>query len=464
MTDFSILTFLDTLYDIIWSTPLLCLLVGVGLCLTIALRGIQFRYLGYGLKSILGKDPDEGEQTGDISHFQALMTSLAATIGIGSIAGTGTAVAIGGLGALFWMWVTALVGMSIKFSEAYLGVLFRVKNEQGEMCGGPMHVIERGTGFKKLAVAFALFGTLSSLGGGNLIQANSVADVLRDRFDIAPLLSGFILALVTGGAVLGGIRSIGRIASVVVPFMAIAYVGGALVILGCCYDQVPQAIGQIFSSAFDFRAAGGGVAGAGVMVALRMGVSRGLLCTESGMGTGGIAAAAARTHAPGHQAMIAMAGTFIATFLICTLTALVLAVTHVIGMTDANGVELMGAPMAARAFQSVIPQGDLIVICGLLFFAYTTLLGWAYYGERCIGYLLGDRFVGVYRLLFVAVIIPGAILDLHVVWCVADICNALMTLPNVISLLFLVPLLRQETRRYLREIEKKDLSAPQLAV
>lgn len=440
---------LDTVYAWVWGLPLLILLIGIGIYLTIALKGLQFRYLGYALKLVFGRQ-DVKEGKGDISHFESLMTALAATIGIGNIAGVATAITIGGLGALFWMWVTALIGMAIKYAEAILAVKYRTTDARGEMCGGPMYFIEYGLGWKWLSILFALFGAIGAFGGGNMLQANSVADVMKSMFQVDPWWTGIIIAVLTGLSILGGIKSIGKVAGLLVPFMAIFYIGGSSLILIKYYDRIPFALYSIVKHAFTGQAAFGGFLGASILVAIQVGVSRGLMTSEAGLGTASIAAAAAKTDLPGRQALVSMTGCFLATIIMCSATGLVLAVTDVFGTTGPDGKLLNGASMTLAAFRSVFSWGGYIVTIGLILFAFTTLLGWAYYGEKCVEYLLGARSVPFYRILFTLIIIPGAILELDIVWKISDVCNGLMAFPNLIGLCALSGVVISETRSFLK--------------
>lgn len=449
---------LNILYGWVWGAPLLFLLVGIGVYLTFILKGIQFTYLGYALRLALGFRKGKGGE-GDISHFQSLMTALAATIGIGNIAGVATAMTVGGMGALFWMWVTAMIGMAIKYAEAILAIKYRHVDDRGEMCGGPMYFIERGLGWRWLAVSFALFGAIGAFGGGNMLQANSVADVMKSMFEIDPLWSGITVAIFTGLTLLGGIKSIGKVASILVPFMAILYIGGAVLILIHNYDRVPDAIGTIFTTAFTGQAAFGGFLGSTLIIAIQVGVSRGLMTSEAGLGTASIAAAAAITDHPGRQALVSMTGCFLATIVMCSATALVLGVTDVFGAVGADGKMLNGASMTLAAFQSVFPWGGYIVTLGLILFAFTTLIGWAYYGEKCVEYLLGTKAIPVFRILFTLVIIPGAVLELDIVWKISDICNGLMAFPNLIGLCALSGVVLTETRSFLQLLAKERAEA-----
>lgn len=451
---------LDTLYSWVWGPPLLLLLMGIGIYLTIALKGIQIRYLGYALRLVFFPKKSDELGEGDISHFASLMTALAATIGIGNIAGVSTAITVGGFGALFWMWITALIGMAIKYAEAILAVKYRTTDDRGEMSGGPMYFIEYGLGWKWLAAAFAFFGAIGAFGGGNMLQANSVADVMKSMFSVDPWWTGITVAILTGLTLLGGIKSIGKVASFMVPFMAIFYISGAAAILFMHYDKIPQAFLTIIQSAFTGQAALGGFAGAGVILAIQVGVSRGLMTSEAGLGTASIAAAAAKTDFPGRQALVSMTGCFLATIVMCSATGLVLAVTDVLGMQDANGKLINGASLTLAAYQSVFDWGGYFVTIGLLTFAFTTLLGWAYYGEKCVEYLLGTRSIPFYRILFTLIIIPGAVLELDVVWKISDICNGLMAFPNLIGLCALSGVVIAETKLFLAIVAKEKRERP----
>jgi alanine or glycine:cation symporter, AGCS family len=445
---------LDNIYTWVWGAPLLILLIGIGIYLTVALKGLQFRYLPYALKIAFGKQKNK-EGKGDISHFESLMTALAATIGIGNIAGVATAIAIGGLGAVFWMWVTALIGMAIKYAEAILAVKYRTTDSKGEMCGGPMYFIEYGLGWKWLSVAFALFGAIGTFGGGNMLQANSVADVMKSVFSIDPLWSGLVVAILTGLTLIGGIKSIGKVASLLVPFMALFYIAGASIILFKFSDRIPTALSNIFTYAFTGQAAFGGFLGSTMLMAIQVGISRGLMTSEAGLGTASIAAAAAKTDLPGRQALVSMTGCFLATIVMCTATALVLGVTDVFGTLGPDGTLLNGASMTVEAFDRTFAGGAYVVTIGLVLFAFTTLLGWAYYGEKCVEYLLGTKSVPFYRALFTLVVIPGAVLKLDIVWKISDICNGLMAIPNLIGLCALSGVVISETKSFLKVLKQE---------
>ncbi|NGX46532.1 MAG: Amino-acid carrier protein AlsT [Chlamydiae bacterium] len=417
----------------LWQ-PLFVILIGTGLYLTIKLRGIQFRKLGYALKLALTRHDDQAE--GDISHFQALMTALAATIGIGNIAGVATAVALGGLGSLFWLWITALVGMATKFTEAILAIQYRITDDRGEMAGGPMFYIQRGLGWKPLAFCFALFGGIATLFTGNIVQSQSIASAVSTSFSIDPWITGIVLAVCTAFVLIGGIKSIGGVTSLLVPFMALSYVVGSLIILALRIDQIPAAVTTIFQSAFTGQAAVGGFAGSTMMFAVQMGVARGVFSNESGLGSAPIAAAAAKTDHPGRQALVSMTGAFIST-VVCTFTGLVIAVTNVLGQTGPDGKVLNGAPMTIAAFDAALPHGGYIVVVGSILFGYSTIIGWAYYGEKCFEFLLGTRSIFYYRIVFVIFVLFGVAIPMEMVWTLADIANAFMALPNLIGLVAL---------------------------
>lgn len=456
----ALINLLDSLYGWVWGAPLLILITGVGLYLTIALRGLQFRYLGYALKLVFGRQHEhyDRKEKGDISHFQSLMTALAATLGIGNIVGLATAITIGGLGALFWMWITAFLGMATKYAEAILAVKFRVTDASGEMCGGPMYFIDKGLKWKWLAMAFAFFGAVAALGGGNILQANSISHAMSTVFYIDPFWSGLAIAALCGLTIMGGIKSIGRVAGYLVPFMALFYTAGAAVVLFKFYDRIPGVVVSIVTHAFTPQAAIGGFAGAGILLALQVGISRGLMTSEAGLGTASIAAAAAKTDLPGRQALVSMTGSFLATIVMCSITGLVLGVTNVLGSVDEAGQALKGAALTIDAFnQAMSWGGGYIVTIAIILFGFTTILGWAYYGEKCFEYLFGLKTVPFYRILFTLVIIPGAILELEVVWKISDVFNGLMAFPNLIALCALSPVIIHETKEFLEILRLERL-------
>jgi AGCS family alanine or glycine:cation symporter len=436
--------YLQIIHEYVWGLPLIILLVGTGIWLTINLYGLQFIKLWHALYLALVKRKEKEEQPGDITHFQALMTALSATVGTGNIAGVATAIAIGGPGALFWMWVTGLFGMATKYAEAVLAVKFRIKHENGLMSGGPMYYLSRGLGWKWLGSLFALFASIAAFGIGNMVQSNSVADVLESSFHIPFSVTGLLLAVATGIVIIGGIKSIGRVTAVIVPVMIVFYMGGAIIIILIHYTDVPAIIALICKHAFTPIAGVGGFLGSTVMLTIRIGVARGVFSNESGLGSSPIAAAAAQTKHPVTQALVSMTQTFIDTIVVCTLTGLVLIITG----TWSSG--LNGAELTSAAFSDGLGSiaGKFIVSTGLALFAYSTILGWSYYGEKSVQFLIGDRAVMPYRYIFTMVVFIGAIVELETVWLIADIFNGLMAVPNLIGLLALTPVIVQETRRY----------------
>lgn len=442
---------LTEIKDLVWGIPLLVLLIGTGIFLTFILKGVQFRYLGYALKQVF--TPQTGKVQGDISHFEALMTSLAGAIGTGTIVGVASAIAIGGLGSMFWMWVTAFVGMATKYSESLLAVKYRQMDDNGEMMGGPMQYIERGIGWKWMAMVFAAFGCIAAIGTGNLVQVNAIAEASGTFWKLDPWLNGIIIAVLAGLVILGGVRSIGHVAGVLVPFMALFYICAGLIIIVVNYDRVPQALSDIMTSAFQGQAAFGGFSGATIMLTIQMGVARSVFSNEAGLGISSIAAAAARTDSPARQAMITMTGALISTIIVCSITGLVLAVTGVHGRIDESGQVLGGATMAIQAFNTTISGGAYIVSIGLILFAFSTVIAWGYYGEKCCEYLFGVKSVWIYRIIYTLVIIPGAALKMEVVWLFADILNGLMAIPNLIALIALSGVIIAETKMFLTTVK-----------
>lgn len=427
---------LDKLSSWVWGPPMLVLLVGTGIFLTILLKGIQFRLLPHALYLAFIRRTEPGAE-GDVSHFQALMTALAATVGIGNIAGVATAIALGGPGAMFWMWMTGLVGMATKYAEAYLGVKYRVTEPDGTMTGGPMLYLSRGLNQKWLGAIFAAFAAIAAFGIGDMVQANSVADALRDSFQIPTWITGLVLMVGTAVVVLGGIQSIAWAATVIVPVMAAIYMLGGLAVLIVRADQIPAALMLIVKDAFTGTAVTGGFAGSTVMMAMRYGVARGVFSNESGLGTGGFAAAAAKSSHPSVQALVSMTQTFIDTLIVCSVTGLVIVVTGAWSQPGADGQMLTGAPLTTAAFSSALPGlwGKWIVTIGIALFAYSTLVGWAYYGERAILHLFGFKALLPYRIVYCALVYVGAVTHLTTVWAFADVMNGLMALPNLIGLI-----------------------------
>ncbi len=426
-----------------WGPPMLILLVGTGFWLTFALRGLQFTKLGYALNLALFKRKKDSDKEGDITHFQALMTALAATVGTGNIAGVATAVAIGGPGAMFWMWMTGLVGMATKYGEAVLAVKYRETDEHGEMSGGPMYYISKGLNMPWLGTVFAVFAAVAAFGIGNMVQSNSVADAIEATFNVPPYITGIVLTIFTALVIVGGIKSIGRVTAFFVPIMIVFYMGASLFIILSNIGGIPAAFGLIFKSAFTPTSAAGGFTGAAVMLTIRMGVARGVFSNESGLGSSPIAAAAAKTKLPFTQAMVSMTQTFIDTLIVCTMTGLVLILTG----AWSNGQN--GAELTTTAFNLGMKGGGYIVTIGMTLFASSTLIGWCYYGEKSIGYLFGIKAVVPYRVVFILFVGIGAVAKLSFVWSISDTLNGLMAVPNLIALIFLTPVIVKETKVYL---------------
>ena len=445
MTIESILSAIDSF---IWGAPLLILLSGTGLYLTLRLGFIQIRYLPRALGYLFKKD--KGGK-GDVSSFAALCTALAATIGTGNIVGVATAVQAGGPGAIFWMWLVALLGMATKYAECLLAVKYRVRDKNGFMAGGPMYYIERGLGIKWLAKLFALLGVMVAFFGiGTFPQVNAITHAMQDTFNIPVLVTAIIVTLLVGLIILGGVKRIATASSVIVPFMAILYVTTSLVIILLNIEKVPDAISLIIYSAFDPQAALGGVVGFTVMKAIQSGVARGIFSNESGLGSAPIAAAAAQTREPVRQGLISMTGTFLDTIIVCTMTGIVLVLTGAW-----NNPELAGATVTNYAFAQGLGTsiGATIVTVGLLFFAFTTILGWCYYGERCFVYLVGIRGVKLYRLAYIVLVGLGSFLHLNLIWIISDIVNGLMAFPNLIALIGLRKIVIEETKDYFQRLK-----------
>jgi len=430
---------LTQISDLLWGYPLIILLFGTHLYLTIRLKFIQ-RFIGKAIKISLGR---EKEGKGDISQFGALTTALAATIGTGNIVGVSTAVAAGGPGAVLWMWLTGVFGIATKYSEALLSVKYRVNMPDGSMAGGPMYVLERGLKKKWLAVLFAAFTSVTAFGIGNMVQANSISVMVQESFQIPMWITGLVLTMLTAVVIIGGIKSIAKVCERLVPFMAITYVLGCLIILAMNIEGVPGTISLIFNSAFSGQAAIGGFLGAGMKEAIRFGIARGLFSNESGLGSAPIVAAAAQTKNPIRQALVSSTGTFWDTVVVCAMTGLVIV----------NSGEWMkglsGAALTKQAFSDFDVVGSVVLTLGLLTFVFSTILGWSYYGEKAAEYLWGNKVVKPYRYLWVMFVMIGSVLSLNIVWTFSDITNALMALPNLISLIFLSGIIVNETKKYL---------------
>ena len=447
----AIKSFFDAAGGYVWGVPMLTFLVGTGGFLTIRLKLLQFTTLGFALRQAFtphAKRADGGDHEGDVSHFGALMTALSATIGTGNIAGVATAVVAGGPGAVFWMWMTALFGMATKYAEGVLAVKYRVTNSRGEMSGGPMYYIERGLGKKWLAVLFAIFGVLASFGIGSSVQSNSVAQAIHTSFAIDTWITGVVLTVFTGLVILGGIRSISKVSSAIVPIMAVGYVLGGLVVIALHLDLLFPALQLILTDAFTGEAVAGGALG----TVIRYGVARGVFSNEAGMGSAPIAAAAAKTDHPVRQALVSMTGTFLDTIIVCSITGIVL----VMGGMYTGGQT--GAALTTTTFNQMLPGvGGWIVTFGLVFFAYSTILGWCYYGEKCATYLVGDGGVLPYRMVYVASVMAGTVLSLDLVWSASDVFNGLMALPNLIALVLLSGVVVKETHDFFEKRRKGEL-------
>jgi AGCS family alanine or glycine:cation symporter len=433
---------IDSANRVIWGPGMLFLLLGTGVFLTIGLRGMTISRIPYAFGQLLQGRKGSGD--GEISPFNALMTALSSTVGTGNIAGVATAIGIGGPGALFWMWCTALVGMATKYAEAVLAVNYRETDAEGKKVGGPMYYIKNGLGrrWRPLAFLFALFGSLAGFGLANTVQSNTVSQVLLNNFNIPTIVSGVLMSLMVALVLLGGIKRIAQVASKLVPLMTIIYLLSTMVILLINMTEIPAAFLLIIDSAFNGTAATGGFAGATVMLALRMGVSRGIFSNESGLGSAPIAHAAAETNSPVRQGTIAMLGTFIDTLIICTMTGLVLIVS---GAWDSD---LEGAAMTLMVFDSELPFGGNILSLCIILFAFTTMLGWSYYGERCAQFLLGPRVVMPFRVLWVIGVFVGTQMSLGLVWKMSDSLNGMMAIPNLIALLLLSPVVFKLTQEY----------------
>ncbi|EKA06639.1 MAG: sodium:alanine symporter family protein [Streptococcus sp.] len=438
------LELLKALDAFVWGPPLLILLVGTGIYLTIRLGLLQVARLPKAFQLIFTKDKGHG----DVSSFAALCTALAATVGTGNIIGVATAIKVGGPGALFWMWMAAFFGMATKYAEGLLAIKYRTKDANGAVAGGPMHYILLGMGekWRPLAIFFALAGVLVALLGiGTFTQVNSITESIQNTAQVDPAITALILSIFVGIAVFGGLKSISKVSTAVVPFMAIVYILGTLTVILFNIEKIPATLALIFTSAFSPTAAVGGFAGASIRMAIQNGVARGVFSNESGLGSAPIAAAAAKTNEPVEQGLISMTGTFIDTLIICTLTGLTILVTGV-WSGDLNGVAL-----TQSAFSTVFSYfGPSLLTIFLVLFAFTTILGWNYYGERCFEFLFGVRFIWLYRVVFVVMVLLGGFIELDMVWIIADIVNALMALPNLIALLVLSPVVIAETKQYFK--------------
>ncbi|EGQ4257537.1 alanine/glycine:cation symporter family protein [Staphylococcus pseudintermedius] len=450
---------LEKLNAILWGAPSLILLTGTGLFLTFVLKGMQFTKLIHAFKLAFVPNKKEAESEGDISNFKALMTSLAGMIGNGNIAGVATAVTLGGPGAIFWMWVVGLLGMTTKYAEALLAMKFRVQNDKGEYSSGPMYYIEKGLGhrFKFLAIAFAIFGAFAALGIGNSVQSNTIADVMTNSFNVSGFITGIVLVILISLIIFGGLKRISNVAGFFVPMMAIFYIGASVTILIINYDQILPAFGLIFKYAFTPVSAAGGFTGIIVMQAIQNGVSKGIFSNEAGLGTVALISGNAKAGHPATQALVAMTGTFIVTIIVCTMTGLVLLVT---GYWDPTGGLLSGvshdAKLEAGALTSMAfgaslgTLGEYVVSLSVIFFGFSTIIAWFVYGAKCFEYLFGVKYVMLYGVIYVIATFVGTIANLKTVWLFADTANAMMMIPNLIGILFLYKIIKQETESYFK--------------
>ena len=450
---------LQNISDFIWGPPLLILLVGTGVYLTLRLKLLQIFKLPLALKYVFGKDEEENDEgaEGDVSSFGALCTALSATIGTGNIVGVATAVKAGGPGALFWMWIAAFFGMATKYAEGVLAIKYREVYENGNMAGGPMYYIQNGLGLKWLAKIFAVLGIgVAFFGIGPFGQVKSISDAASITFKVPLILTAVIVTVLVALVTLGGIKRISRVSEKVVPFMAGIYILGAVLVLICNYSAIPEALSIIIRSAFNPQAALGGAAGITVQIALQRGVGRGVFSNEAGLGSAPIAAAAAKTKSPVRQGLISMTGTFFDTIVICTMTGLAIV------LTGAYSSPLEGAALTTAAFEAGLPFaviGKYIVNIGLIFFAFTTILGWNYYGERCAEYLLGVKSILPYRIIFIALVAVGPFLSLDLIFIIADIVNGMMAFPNLIGLIGLRKVVIKETEDYFQQL-KEEVALP----
>lgn len=437
----------------VWGWGMILLLLGTHLFMTVRTGFIQRKTITKGIKLSVSKEPDAD---GEVSQFGALATALASTIGTGNIIGVGTAVALGGPGAVLWCWLTGVFGIATKYSESLIAVKYRVKTEDGRMQGGAMYALERGLHMRWLGLIFAVFAGFASFGIGCATQVNAIATVCNENLHINKAVVGIIIGVLTAVVIFGGIKSIARVCERLVPFMALFYVLGCIVILGINYDYIIPAITTICRLAFQPGAAAGGLVGSGIMLAMRYGVARGLFSNESGMGSAPIAAAAAQTRNPVRQALVSSTGTFWDTVVVCLMTGLVL-VSTIMKNPAINANEITdGGVLTSLAFDQIPIIGPLILVVGIISFAFSTILGWAYYGERCVEYFAGKKGLIPYRVLYIAVAVIAPVVALDVVWDIADILNALMAIPNLIAVLLLSPVIVKETKKYLDNLDAKD--------
>ena len=447
-------SFINWLDDFIWGIPMIVLLLGTHLFMTVRTGFIQ-RKTFTGIRLSVTRDPDS---PGDVSQFQALTTALASTIGTGNIIGVGTAIFLGGPGAVFWCWIAGIFGIATKYAESLIAVKYRVRTPDGKMQGGAMYALERGLGLKWLGVLFAALAALASFGIGCGTQINAIAEVIENNvpFHIPPIAIGIVGGILTAVVIIGGIQSIASVCEKLVPFMAIFYVLGCIIILGINFDTLLPAVGAILRLAFTPGAVAGGLVGQGLLIALRFGVARGLFSNESGMGSAPLVASAAQTRNPVRQALVSSTGTFWDTVVVCLMTGLVLVTTIMKNPSINMDSVTDGGQLTTLAFSQIPVLGPIILVVGIITFAWSTILGWSYYGERCAQYLWGKKSLLPYKLIFVAVVVVGPVLALDLVWTIADILNALMAIPNLIAVLLLSGVIAKETRHYLKNLDEVD--------
>ena len=448
-----IVNFFNQLSSYVWGPVAIFILLGTGIYLSIKLKVIQLRKIKYAVQILFGVYDHEQSDDGEVNHFEALSAALSATIGTGNIAGVGTAIALGGPGALFWMWITAFFGMATKYASCLLGLKYREIDENGEVSGGPMYYLEKGLGQKWLALLFALFAMLASFGIGNMVQANSVAEPLHSYLGVPKVLTGAVLGVLVWLVIIGGIKRIGKVASKIVPLMSAIYIIGSLSIIIINIAEVPAAFALIVRQAFNPTSAVGGFAGAVVMVTLRYGIARGVFSNEAGLGSAPMAHAAAKTDQPVREGLVAMVGPLIDTLIICTMTGLVIVTTGAWKLVNgATGEGYIGTELTAKAFNLGLPgPGGYLIAFSIVFFAFSTILTWSYYGDRSVKYLLGAKYVSIYRWIFVFMVPLGASLKLDLVWAISDVANGLMIFPNLIGILGLSGVVFKTTKDYFVE-------------
>ena len=440
----------------VWGTPMIALLIGTGVLLTVLTGAAQFRYLWRALREVLGKLTQPGGGEGSVRPFQAVATALASTVGVGNIAGVATAIFLGGPGALFWLWVSGLLGMCTKYAEIVVALHYRERDADGTMRGGAMYVLKKGLKLPWLGGVFALLTSIAAFGIGNMVQANSVADALHATFGLSQSTTGIVLVVLTGAVILGGIKRIGQVTELLVPFMALFYLGGGIVVLALHVSKLPGAFALVFESAFSGTAAAGGFAGSTIAMALRYGIARGLFSNEAGLGSAPMVHAAANTDNPVRQGLYGIFEVFVDTLLICTVTGLVILVT------DSWTTGSTGAALSVRAFEAGLPGtwGDLVVTGGLILFAFSTVIGWSYYGETGVVYLFGARAALPYRIAWLVFIYLGAVGSLHLIWDVADTLNGLMAIPNLVAVLGSIPLLLRLQKEFFARPDKRTDPGP----